>query len=312
MSPDYLHNRNDFGELVKILGQQMSISPTLIEKDYWMMHCLYGLQRLDLVFEVKGGTSLSKGYRLINRFSEDIDICIKPPEYLKVKSGRNQDKAVHLESRKRFYDWLAETIKIDGIVQAKRDPAFDDDKYRSGGIQLHYRSAAVEMMEGILLEVGFDSITPNEPVDISSWAYDFAVSNKVKVIDNRALAVACYHPGYTLVEKLQAISTKYRQQQQKQTSPKNFMRHYYDVYCLLNSPLVQNFIGTEEYQAHKKRRFRQHDNLLIAQNEAFLLRDSNIYQTYEQAYKQTSALYYNIQPDFSSVMELIQNYFGKL
>jgi hypothetical protein len=71
----------------------------------------------------------------------------------------------------------------------------------------------------VLLETGFDDVAPNFAKDISSWAYDKAVSN-VKIIDNRALKVSCYHPGYTVVEKLQTISTKYRQQQESGTIPK--------------------------------------------------------------------------------------------
>jgi predicted nucleotidyltransferase component of viral defense system len=47
-----------------------------VEKDYWIMHALYGLQQQGIEFELKGVTSLSKGYGLIQRFSEDIDIHI--------------------------------------------------------------------------------------------------------------------------------------------------------------------------------------------------------------------------------------------
>jgi len=311
MQRDYLHNRNDFAELIGIVGRQMSILPNLVEKDYWIMHCLYGLQKLDLVFEVKGGTSLNKGHNIIKRFSEDIDIHIEPPEDMEVKTGKNHTKQAHLQSRKKFYDWLAQTITMDGIVETERDTAFDDAKYRSGGIRLRYDSTASGIIDGVLLEIGFDNVTPNNPIDISSWAYDFA-ADKVEIIDNRAKNVACYHPGYTLVEKLQAISTKYRQQQSKGSSPTDFMRHYYDVYCLLHSSIVQNFIGTEEYFAHKKKRFRKDDNLVISENEAFLLSSPSVYQTYEQAYQGTSALYYESQPEFKKIMELFQKYLDKL
>jgi Nucleotidyl transferase AbiEii toxin, Type IV TA system len=48
---------------------------------YWIMHCLYGLQKLNIKFELKGGNSLSKGHKILGRFSEDIDIdtAIAPP-----------------------------------------------------------------------------------------------------------------------------------------------------------------------------------------------------------------------------------------
>jgi predicted nucleotidyltransferase component of viral defense system len=62
------------------------------------------LAKLGFKFELKGGTSLSKGYDAIGRFSEDIDIQIEPPEGHDVKTGRNQDKPAHRKSRKDFYD----------------------------------------------------------------------------------------------------------------------------------------------------------------------------------------------------------------
>lgn len=271
------------------------------------MHCLHGLQQLNLRFELKGGTSLSKGFGIIKRFSEDIDIRIEPPAELDVKSGRNHSKPAHVESRKRFYDWLAETIKIDGIGEVVRDHTFDDRHFRSGGIRLHYitqAEALTGLKEGILLEVGFDDVIPNQPTDISSWAYDYAV-DKVEIIDNRAQSVACYHPGYTLVEKLQTISTKYRQQQESGTFPVNFMRHYYDVYCLLQASDVQAFISTAAYHDHKQKRFRTGDNPRIAENEAFLLNISDTRKLYQEAFEQTAALYYQEQPTFDEILQAI-------
>ena len=314
MGEDFLHNHSEFGELIRIVGNDLSIEPALVEKDYWIMHCLYGLQQLGFTFELKGGTSLSKGYGIINRFSEDIDIRIEPPVDMNVKTGRNQNKAAQCETRKAFYDWLATSIVIDGIEEVRRDEEFDDTKYRSGGVRLHYKQSNTVLdglKDGILLEVGFDDVAPNELIGISSWAYDYA-STMVEVVDNRAVNVACYHPGYTLVEKLQTISTKYRKQREEGTFPTNFMRHYYDVYCLLEKANVLEFIGCDDYKAHKEKRFRGGDNPVIAENEAFLLSDVSIYKEYEQAYKNTHSLYYHEQPEFENVMTLIKSSMEKL
>ena len=94
-----LHNRADFRELVEITATAMNImDPSLVEKDYWLMHVLWGLQQQGFVFHLKGGTSLSKGYGCIHRFSEDIDIKIEPDEGLcgfKVYAGRNHDAPKH-------------------------------------------------------------------------------------------------------------------------------------------------------------------------------------------------------------------------
>lgn len=313
--PDFLHNHPDFSDLLRIVAVEKGIDPALVEKDYWIMHCLYGLQKLGLSFELKGGTSLSKGYTVIHRFSEDIDIRITPPEGMDVKTGANHDKPAHQKSREDFYDWLANTIKIDGIVKVERDRAFDDAKFRNGGIRLHYadKTASIpDLKDGILLEVGFDNITPNTPRLISSWAYDYAAGKNVPLTDNRAHDVPCYHPAYTLVEKLQTISTKYRQQQASGTFPINFMRHYYDVYCLLDMPEVQAFIGSPDYLAHKERRFRTGDNPVIAENEAFLLNDPKTRAQYVEAYSRTPRLYYAGQPPFDDILKRIGTWVGRL
>jgi hypothetical protein len=159
----------------------------------------------------------------------------------------------------------------------------------------------IRMKEGVLLEAGFDTVTPNTPKDISSWAYDHAAT-KVDIIDNRAKAVACYDPRYTFVEKLQTISTKFRQQQEKKNSPLSSMRHYYDAYSLLQRADVQAFIGTDDYKAHKDRRFRHGDERDICKNEAFVLSDPQTRAEYQKAYDATSALYYSGKPTFAEIL----------
>ena len=306
MPNELLHRHKDFAALIRIVGEELAIDPVLVEKDYWIMHCLYGLQQMGLAFQLKGGTSLSKGFGIIERFSEDIDIRIDPPVEMGVATNPNQQKAAHIESRKSFYDWLAETISIDGIIRVVRDTAFDEERYyRSGGIRLIHETktgALAGIKEGILLEVGFDTVTPNSPRTITSWAYDHAVG-KVEVTDNRAVDVACYHPGYTFIEKLQTISTKFRRQQEEADFPANFMRHYYDVHRLLQMPEVRDFIGTKDYAEHKAKRFRGADNPNLAENEAFLLSDPVVRETYARAFDQMRPLYYKPQPHFDAILE---------
>lgn len=307
----YLHELDEFADLIRIISEERGIVPQLIEKDYWIMHCLYGLNQQKFEFELKGGTSLSKGFGIIQRFSEDIDIRIDPAKApFDVSVGKNHDKPKHIESRKQFYDWLAKEISIEGIISVERDITFDDEKYRSGGIRLIYESlfdGQTGLKEGILLEIGFDDTTPNEAVTISSWAYDKAASSPVSVLNNQASNIKCYHPGYTFVEKLQTISTKFRKQQESGKQPANFLRHYYDLSQLLDHPDVQAFIGTEEYHQRKAIRFRKGDNQTISENEAFLLSDPNTRDLYRKEFLKTSSLYYEGQPDFDDILNKIQS-----
>jgi hypothetical protein len=315
MPRDYLHNHPQFADLIRIVAEEKGIAPALAEKDYWIMHCLYGLQQIGLTFQLKGGTSLSKGDQVIDRFSEDIDIRIEPPPGHDVKTGRNQTSGAQRKTREDFYDWLATTIKIDGIDEVARDKDFDSKDFFSGGIRLFYDSLVepVEgLKDGVLLEAGFDDVTPNSPKVISSWAYDHAVASKVEIIDNRAKGVPCYDPRYTFVEKLQTVSTKFRRQQATGAFPADFMRHYYDIYKLLQRPEVQSFIGTPEYKAHKDKRFPKADNKNIAQNEVFVLSDPATRTLYQDAFAATSALYYKGKPTFGQVLAELGKWIDRL
>lgn len=313
--PDFLHDREDFDDLIAVVADEHGIDPVLVEKDYWIMHSLWGLQALGFDFQLKGGTSLSKGFGIIHRFSEDIDIRIEPPANSPVKVGRNHDKPAHIDSRRHYYAELCERIQIPGIEKVERDTAFDDEKMRSAGIRLLYPSRLAlqaGVKTGILLELGFDDTSPNEAVSITSWAYERAIEAGISVADNRAVAVLCYAPTHTFVEKLQTISTKYRRWRESGEFPANFLRHYYDIYCLLDVPSVAAFIGTEAYEIRKDQRFRTGDEKVIARNPGFLLTEEDERRRFVMEYRKTAALYYRGQPEFEDLLGRINQYLARL
>jgi hypothetical protein len=90
------------------------------------------------------------------------------------------------------------------------------------------------------------------------------------------------------------------------------MRHYYDIYSLLRHPDVQAFIGTADYQAHKKKRFRGNDNPNIAQNQAFILADPETRELYAKAFAESSALYYGDKPTFEQILQEIGIWIDRL
>ena len=279
---------------------------------------MISLQKQGIEFELKGGTSLSKGYGLIHRFSEDIDIHIRTNFGLSIEG--KEDKSQVKTARKEFYDVFAKSLSINGIIEIVRDHEFDDkEKFRSGGIRLYYESYTPTLeglKDGILLEVGFDTVTPNSPIDIPSWIWEHLISigAHINYINNTATGVQCYHPGYTLVEKLQTIVRKYRNRDNPGSSDdKNFMRQYYDVYCLLGNSDIKAFIGTPEYLAHKAARIKGADNQIpLREHPALLLSDSEIRESFQNRYESTSKLYYNGQPEFKDILARIQLHLNRL
>jgi hypothetical protein len=148
-----------------------------------------------LAFELKGGTSLSKGFGIIHRFSEDIDIRIEPFDGLKVDTNPNHENPQHIDSRRLFFEKLREKINIPGITAVERDTSYDDSKLRNAGLRLRYENlfgSIAGLKDGILLEVGFDQTSPNRACTISSWIVRFAGIKELKYFDNRALEILCY------------------------------------------------------------------------------------------------------------------------
>ena len=318
MNTKFLHELLDFKDLIEITATAESIKdPALVEKDYWLMHVLWGLQQQKMNFHLKGGTSLSKGYGCIHRFSEDIDLKIEPDEAdcgFKVYTGKNHDDEKHRESRKKYYDWVAKRLRgnIPGIIEVKRDESFDDKpKFRNGGIRLFYNShfaATPGLKEGILLEVGFARTAPNQPQTVTSWAFERAQNaSDVSVSDNRAIRVSCYEPKYTFVEKLQAVMRKfrlYKEGKQGASLPANFIRHYYDLYQLLDRSDVQSFIGTKDYEFFKAESFIG-DDAKISSSDAFKLSSEADRIVFEKEYTRSESLYFRGRPTLIEILERI-------
>lgn len=311
----FLHLLPNVKELFQVVADEQQLLPVIIEKDYWLMHCLWGIQQQGFQFELKGGTSLSKGFNIIERFSEDIDIQIYPAE-ISVKTGKNNDKPVHIESRRHFFDSIAKKLNVPALT-FYRESSFDDPsgKMRSAGIKAEYTSffgGDISLKDGVILELGFDQTTPFVKCDISSWILDKALLLKLSIIDNRAKNIACYCPEYTFVEKLQTISTKFRLQQENKIMPINFLRHYYDIYKLLENNRVLKFIGTSEYIAHKNNRFRKQDEQVIKNNPAFTMENVTIKKLYYDEFKKKSAIYFGKQPTFDEIIKRIHDHINHL
>lgn len=70
-------NKEEFNELINIVSDYYKIEPPIVEKDYFVTLFLKKLSSSVSSLLFKGGTSLSKCYKIINRFSEDIDLTLE-------------------------------------------------------------------------------------------------------------------------------------------------------------------------------------------------------------------------------------------
>lgn len=86
--------------------------------------------------------------------------------------------------------------------------------------------------------------------------------------------------------------------------PANFIRHYYDLFHLIERPDVQSFIGTDEYEHFKKERFGG-DDIKIANSDAFKLTDSLDRALFEKKYDRSVSLYFKGRPSLAEILSRI-------
>lgn len=156
----FVHDDPEFADLVRIVARDRGLSLGLVEKDYWVTHTLWALH--DQGFEIwfKGGTSLSKGFGLIERFSEDlVATVLRVPSW---KSGGSTATA----TRHAYFQALADAMAIPGAMvehQLDLDSAARSAEFRVVYPGFHRGDLASVFKPFVLLEVGSARVRPFDP-----------------------------------------------------------------------------------------------------------------------------------------------------
>ena len=88
-----LFEHDEFEQAILQAARRLGVSEQFVEKDYYVTEILrIVVEQLDGKAVFKGGTSLSKGWRLINRFSEDIDLFVNRDMFEPRPGGNKMDR----------------------------------------------------------------------------------------------------------------------------------------------------------------------------------------------------------------------------
>lgn len=228
-----VHNDPDFDDLVQIVAGVRGISVALVEKDYWVTHTLWALHAQGFDVWFKGGTSLSKGFGLIERFSEHLDLKLEPGAVAALRSVTNwkSQGTKATAERKAHFEVIASQLSVPGArVSLGR---VVDTSFRSVNLQVdypgkHQGALASVLRPFVLLEVGSARVTPFIPRDMSSFVHEHleSLGQLGDFDDNRPRAVRCVHPLVTLLEKLDALM---RRLPREDAEPATFVRHFEDA-----------------------------------------------------------------------------------
>lgn len=236
----FIHEDPEFRLLLELISSARGIDPGVVEKDYWVTHTLWALQTQGWSLWFKGGTSLSKGFSLIERFSEDLDLRLEPGPGLTLPevSSWTKDGSSHVASRRAHLEALGRALVIPGAV-VQDAPELWDDRCRNAAYRVEYPRQVETQLGGVLrehvlLEVGDARVTPSVRCDLSSFVHEHlrGAGQASEFIDNRALGLRCVHPLVTVLEKLDGISRRFSRQPVEAAT---FVRHYEDVARVLEA-----------------------------------------------------------------------------
>jgi hypothetical protein len=225
------------------------LRPAIIEKDYYVTEALRIIAATSndkVIF--KGGTSLAKGWNLIDRFSEDIDIFLNPVAF-NPPLGKN---AIDRELK----------VLRDAVAAHPALTFVQEESRTIGGFGRNDRLSYKQIFGGpgevanrILVEAGTASGTqPTSVIQLRSYLGQFLEETKtsLKADDEGPFSMQLLHFRRTFVEKMFAIHSKVQLLKRDKQPLGTYARHYYDLYQLAAKEEVIAMLKSDEYQEIKK------------------------------------------------------------
>ena len=260
-------------ELLDAASRQSGLAQAILEKDYWVcktLDVLFALPELGSHLVFKGGTSLSKVYGLIDRFSEDVDISFHR-EFLGFGEELDPEAAAGKEQSRRIEalqqacrDCIRENLlprlreAIAALLRGTEDWSLEIDPLDAQTLLFHFPQAGgpglAYIVPSVRIELGARSDHwPSEEREIRSYLGE-AFGHTIGKATVRSLAAE-----RTFWEKATLLHAEVHRPKDK-LMPARYARHYHDMARLAESPVAARALADvalrERVVAHKAVYFR--------------------------------------------------------
>lgn len=253
----FLHEDKElFMDILGETAKNLSLPTSIVEKDYYVTLFLKLIvqKQPDIIF--KGGTSLSKCFKHIDRFSEDIDLnlecSVKPTEGQRQKLKENILSVI--EEMKLSLTNLED-------IRSRRD-------YNRYIVDYPCAFNSTFLKQNLIVETAvFIRAYPSKKMPVTSFIYDYLLKNNhTDIIEDFALQsfeINVQTAERTFIDKIFALADYYLSD-----SINGHSRHIYDLYKLsrvvaLNDDLKELFNSVKEDR-------KQHRNCISARSERSL------------------------------------------
>ena len=283
------HNAKLFQDAIRITAQQLNIPPEFIEKDYWVTYALHTIFNheigKDTVF--KGGTSLSKCYKLIDRFSEDIDLVVLR------RTGETDSKLKSkLQAISRVVDKVLPEVRLDGITHKR-----GMNRKTAHAYNKTFQDNYEQVRDLIILEsTWFGYYEPYTTKSIVSFVGQMIIDNKQADLAREhgllPFEVLVLEPTRTLCEKIMSL-VRFSYGIEPIADLKKKIRHTYDLHQLLTQDALKAFLHSKAFDKMLLKVARD-DVASFKNNNKWLIHhpaDALLFKDLENAWKELKPIY---------------------
>jgi len=232
-----------FNQAIRATAQQMNILDIYVEKDYWVTLALHAIFHDDIASEAvfKGGTALSKCYRVIERFSEDIDLVVLQEEG---DSGNKLSKK--LKSITNAVGQVITEVEDEGITNKKgmiRKVAYDYPKI--------FKGVFGQVRNKVIVEATWlGRFEPYKQKYISSYIYEMMKKagqlDLAEQFNLLPFQVNVLESKRTICEKIMSL-VRFSYSEKPIEDLRNKIRHCYDIHQLLKQESIIKFFNSPEF-----------------------------------------------------------------
>ena len=311
--------------LLSQAGDKIGLSAKSVEKDLWVTQVLHALFSLDVSDKMifKGGTSLSKAWGLIDRFSEDIDLAIDPvflgapdgdPTKKQIKKLRKASSLYVAEElaqklRDRFAELgLTEWLSVEAQPNGEGDNTYPEPRQ----IYVRYKSLYADNLQYLLpmivLEVSARSLMePVAEVKIYSLA-----SRHFPLKDLAPMPVVTAVPGKTMVEKMFLLHELFAVEGHGMKAERK-SRHLYDLYKMMDKPFAEEALRDDalwESIRHHRQVFTSVSGIDYTpdmRERMVLVPRTDIVESWKRDYENMcDAMIYGVTPTWERLIEAME------
>lgn len=317
-------SKEDLQSAFRSTSQKMNVNEVIIEKDYWVsfiLDYLFSLSKFKNSLVFKGGTSLSKCFGLIKRFSEDVDLILdwrvigfKKDEPWENRSNTQQEKFAK-EANQRTAGFLADKFVVE--MQKDLGQLISDNflvkvsEWDPQTILFEYPNAfnSTYVAPVIRLEIGtLAAWTPSKKVGIKPDVAKFYPA----ILENEQIKIRTVCPERTFWEKATILHHE-ANRPSNSPMPQRYSRHYYDLTCLADSSYkdsaLQNLALLEKVVAFKQkfypRKWARYED--AAAKSIRLIPDKFRFAEIKDDYHSMEEMFFGEYPTFEEIIEKLSD-----